>query len=272
MNKELTINELRDVQLQMLEELDSFCRTNNITYYLTGGSLLGAVRHKGYIPWDDDIDVFMPRAHYQRFIQIYNEQAISSELRVVSIQSDPDYYLPYAKLIHTKTVMREVVDSDFDIGVFIDIFPLDNMTDDYTKAKHLFRKIEVLRWVLTAKNISLQKKRVWYKEIILRLAKLFTKFVNRNKLLHYIDKLSRTYESMTTCKYVCAVCMGTYGIKEILEREWYDTSVPMEFEGRMFQAPVGYKQILEHFYRDYMKLPPVEKQCSHHAFSAWKKE
>lgn len=261
--------EMKQVLLDMLSELHRICEDNGLTYYLTGGTLLGAVRHKGFIPWDDDIDVLMPRSDYQKLLSLSDFFFSNSDFGIVDLFKTPNYIYPYAKLVHNRTIAEEFVDNKTHFGIWIDIFPLDNMSDNRKDAESLFYKIKKYRNFLQVKNVKNSNDRVFYKTLALTVGKISTIFYSRFSILKKIDSLCRSYESTKMSKYVCVSSVGTYGIKEIMESDLYLKAVPLEFEGRIFNAPVGYINILSNFYGDFMKLPPKEKQVTHHSFNAY---
>ena len=127
-----TLSELHKVETEILEVVDSICKENGITYYFTGGTLLGAVRHKGFIPWDDDIDIVMPRADFQKFIEICNQGALGDNYFLHHISTDDNFYLIYAKIKKNNTFFDEEIVKSVDChkGIFIDIFPLDYINAD----------------------------------------------------------------------------------------------------------------------------------------------
>ena len=125
MKKELSLEEKKKILVSILSEVHNFCDENNLKYFLPGGTLIGAVRHKGFIPWDDDIDIYMPRNDYEKFLCEFNKE--SERYQVISLKTD-GYYLPFGKVIDTKTVLIENVDSDYKMGIYLDIFPLDNLS------------------------------------------------------------------------------------------------------------------------------------------------
>ena len=265
----LDIVRLKEIELDILKKFHQYCEKYQLRYFLTGGTLLGAVRHKGFIPWDDDIDVFMPRADYEKFIAKFSSDPLNEDLQIASVTTLPGFYLPFAKLIKRNTILKENTSADLALGVYMDIFPLDNMSDNYETACKLFRRTSWWRKMLWIKNISLSAKRVWWKNLVLLLGKISICWLPRKYILISLIKKARIYEGEQLSRFVCATVMGTYGIKEILRGDWYAQTVSLPFEDAHFLAPVGYCQILEHFYKDYMKLPPKEKQKTHHDFEAY---
>lgn len=269
--KIISIEEMKELQLKMMDELHSYCMKNRLSYFLTGGTLIGAVRHNGYIPWDDDIDIVMPRFDYEKMIKNYNLN-INSPYKIYSLENNKDYYFPFAKLVDTRTALKENTDSESSMGIYIDIFPLDNMGDNIKDAEKLFRSIGILRKQLAIKTISINTKRSWYKNTILLIGKFFLRRKTLRDISNRINQKSRKYERKELSKYICPVVIATYGLKEILESSCYSDSIFLEFEGNQYCAPVGYDTILRYLYGNYMELPPKNKQVSHHSFKAWWKE
>ena len=271
MNKTIDIKELKIIQQKLLDEFSEYCDKNGLTYYLAYGTLIGAVRHKGYIPWDDDIDVLMPRPDYERFIENYND-ASKTSTRVVSHKTNPRYYLSFAKLINTDTVMQEEVNSDYHIGVNIDIFPLDNLADDYETAKKLIKKAFMYNEIMLLKNLTFSKERKWYKNAVIGAGRVLSTFWSRNKLIDRLNNLGIRKENKAFTKYVGLITgLDACDDRELFEAEWFKETVKIEFEGHLYSAPAGYDAVLRRTYGDYMKLPPAEEQVAHHVFRAWYK-
>ena len=140
-SKNINLEELKKIQFDILKKVAAFCEKNKIKYYLGYGTLLGAVRHKGYIPWDDDIDIIMPRPDYLRFIEIFNKSTPSPELKVLSHYIDKNHPYPFIKLINTKTKQVSHSSIKYDMGVCIDIFPLDGLPKSIHKSNFLYAKV-----------------------------------------------------------------------------------------------------------------------------------
>lgn len=266
--QELSVDEVRRVQLAILDSIHRFCEGRGLAYFLTGGTLLGAVRHGGYIPWDDDIDVAMPRADYERFVGGYVDEA-NPHLAVLSMQVNPDYYLPFAKVVDLRTVLEEEVDRAPAIGVYVDVFPVDNLSDEYGRAVQLFRAVCRRRWLLLAKNLVPARHRHWTKNVALLVAKALLAPIPRRRVLESIDRLSRRYESTRPTRYAGVACFGTYGLGEIVESDVFARRVLCRFEGGEYYMPAGYDRLLRGLYGDYMTLPPPCERVSHHRARAW---
>ena len=268
--KELSTEELKSLQLDMLKQIDAVCIDNNIDYFITGGTLLGAVRHNGYIPWDDDIDIAMPRKDYDRFLTLFESYGFD-KYGIVSIKSTKGYYLPYAKVIHKDTVLYESVSHGIPIGVFVDVFPLDAMPQNRTQALAFFNKISRYRRILTLKNLVWSRNRAIYKNLVIEIGHLLLFLYPRVFLLKQIDRLSRLYEADELSQYVCTVVSATYGYKEIIERNWFYPLTRHAFEHLTINIPFNYDALLTNLYGDYLCLPPIEKRVTHHSFVAyWK--
>lgn len=270
MNKTIDVNELKRIQLDILDEFSDYCEKNGLTYYLTYGTLIGAVRHKGYIPWDDDIDVMMPRKDYERFLDGFNKDTHAANIRAISHAIDPRYYLPFAKVANTSTVLQEEVNSDFQIGVYIDVFPLDNLGNDFETAKKLMKKAFRYNEIIILKNLKLNRSRKWYKNAVLGIGKTFARLWNRDKVIEKLNNFEPIQDKGEFTKYVGMINGIYYGDERgIFESKWFEDTVKVEFEGKKYRTNKAYDAFLRQYYGDYMELPPIEERTTHHAFKAW---
>lgn len=264
---EIKLDELKSIQIDILDVVHQFCQENGITYFLSSGSLIGAVRHKGYIPWDDDIDLYMPRKDYDRFLSVFNKD--NSRYKVVSLQTDDSCTFAFAKVERTDTRIIEYVDNPMALGINIDVFPVDGVPDDLEERAKYFAKIQRFRNELVLKDVSLDfKRRGLIKNIILLLGKLF---LFHKSMRHLAEQLDMSIDKVNSdSQYVCNLVMGN-GINSVFTRAAINDSTDVEFEGKFYKTMRGYEEYLTKTYGNYMLLPPIEKRVSHHVFTAyWK--
>lgn len=257
----LTPKEIRQIQLELLQEFHCFCLTNGLKYSLCGGTLLGAVRHKGYIPWDDDIDVMMPRKDYEQLIKTYKSDR--SELYHYSIQES--YMVPFAKLSDIRTQVIENVVYESDYGVDIDIFPLDFFPDSLKESEKWSKQLGILKDILLIKNIKLSRKRSFARNVIVFWGRIVTCPIRMKWLVKRIDTLAQKYSGKSD-GFIGNMTNG-YRMKE--RNPMAKELIDLEFEGIPYKAIDNYDVYLKGLFNDYMTLPPLEKQVSSHTVSAW---
>lgn len=266
--KEINITELRSIQLSILCDVDKYCRDNNINYSLAGGTLIGCIRHKGYIPWDDDIDIYMLRDDYERFISSYNNQRKNT--RVASLNTDERYDLAYAKIEDSRTIMIENVDNVNNCGVNIDLFPLDGVPNSTKDRRKYVNKLIRLYNLSLLKNVSTDwQNRSLIKNVILLISKIFLQYSSMRGLAQKLD--ASIDKSLNTTTMVSSLTCGN-PVTMCFNRKCMQKFREMSFEGKNFMVMDGFHDYLTNAYGDYMKLPPLEQQKSHHAFSAWWKD
>lgn len=266
----------RDAQLgayEILKFLDAFCRKNNLTYFLMYGSLIGAVRDKGIIPWDDDIDIMMPRPDYDKLIQICStENILPFKLFENSIVSE--YPHPISRMSDQRYKTNFANEKDYGIGLFVDIYPLDGVGDDLKKAHKLIKKAyrnASLCFLTSRKKFGRDNTKSK-----IRMAVKFPAYIWANLLgnHHYIKKsikLCKEY-SYEESKYVSGIaqpfreCNGEN--KNIYLKEWFEV-METEFEGRKFYIPKGYDKILKMGYGDYMVPLPENQRDTHHTYDTY---
>ena len=248
----------------LFKYFDDFCEKNGLKYYACAGTCLGAVRHKGFIPWDDDIDVVMSREDYEKLLSL--RESLNGTDYVINDISDDGFYLPYAKFCEKKTTLVEFKDKPFLLGLFIDVFPLDEASDSIECRKLFKKKITAihrysqglgkghLKRMAKAKGFFAKAKCVMFFFFGWFLKKFFLKqyFSTEKKIQQMHGNYIMYYG-------------GGYGFdKELHKREWYGDGIRVPFEGISVIIPSDYKTYLTKMYGDYMKLPPPEKQISHH--------
>ena len=231
MRKIEDIQELRQIQMGILDEVHRFCESHNLRYFLSSGTLIGAVRHKGYIPWDDDIDIYMPRKDYEEFLQIYHDE--NGVYRAINPQVESHYYYTFAKVVDLRTKMVETETEGYEIGVYMDIFPVDYVPDDVQERERVFRQKKLLykiRRCKISKSNPLQSRLAY---IVYRCWPMSVKRIER-KIRQLIVLTEPTHT-------VCNMTEAGPKMKGCFPAEDIASSVDIEFEGKQYKTMVGYK-------------------------------
>ncbi len=264
--KELNLSEIKEIQLKILDEVASFCEKNDIKYSLSFGTLLGAVRHKGYIPWDDDIDIMMPRPDYDRFISTF--QVSRNDLKVKSFLNDKNYPYPFAKVESVKSKLIEDIDITYDIGVNIDVFPIDGVPKE-RKFNSFFKILKIKKTILLLQIIKIDfRKRSFIKNLTLYFFKILFKMISTKLVISSINNQISKYKFFES-EHVMLSCFLETKKHQKLEREIYEKFVKIEFETNKYKVIKYYDEYLKMQYGDYMCLPPVDQRQTHHTFKAY---
>lgn len=254
MKDRLSIEKIRSIELSIMDYIDTICKEHSIQYFLFYGSLLGAVRHKGFIPWDDDIDIVMPRPDYDKFVGLYKSND-SFELKK---PGDKGYTYEFAKVFDKNTVVEEDVTGESDYGIWVDIFPLDglNKSDKLQNLRlFLLQRSRVASIYSIPPTSSLLIKPFVY--IYWRICK----WIGSSYFINKIDKLSRKYLFGDT-EYV-GFAPSIHSKNKYLDINWFNDSINLPFENREYVAPKEWDACLSSLYGDYMTLPPEDKRLPH---------
>lgn len=261
------MNDLQKCQFEMLKEFVRICEKHNLRYFLIGGTCLGAIRHKGFIPWDDDIDVALPREDYNKFIKLQDE--LPSYYFIQNYHTDPRYIYNFTKIRDSRTTYIEnfyrTVKQNH--GVWIDIFPLDGMSYKVQPAKKLKWKCKRVWW-----NFYMMYPRCLLRRIRL---KTFWKDIPCNIIagLFWLSNINNWRNKkidrfITKIPYDKAIMvgdiLGTNPTKEAMEKDIFGDGTDAYFEGLKVKVPVNCDKYLTNLYGNYMQLPPKEKQIGHH--------
>ena len=266
-NLKLTPEELRELQLCELDALlffDEYCRKHELTYYLCGGCLIGALRNKGFVPWDDDIDVLMPRPDYERFLKLYRQENPSKRFVLVNDEKAGDFTGNiFAVISDTDHTLVKEYQQDIDMpkGLPLDIFPIDGLASGklarytqyfWTMIYSLFRSRTVPKNHGGLLGIGSKV-----------LLSIFRSDKAKYKIWKYAQKRMTRY-SFDESENVAELCAGFYFMKKVYPRSIYDGITEVEFEGHKFLAMKNYDEYLKIPFGNYMELPPEEERVPHH--------
>lgn len=284
--QQITVDEMKKIELDILRDVAKFCEKNNLRYYLCGGTLIGAIRHKGFIPWDDDIDIVMPRPDYMKFVNLYNQKQ-TQRYTVHSIFNDNSFWRAFAQVFDNRTMMyeRNLNSKYAEHPISIDVFPMDGVPEnkviwnviiyvqkvlhviyysgitDYQPSKHFDNKVGALTTIKNRLRTILK-----YMSIAI-LGK-----IPANKTVKLINNITMHWK-FEESKHVAGYIEMTYDCnKEVNDRCDFEQFIIGEFEGSKFHIPVGYDKYLRKLHGDYMKLPPVNKRVSIHSFNGYWKD
>ena len=254
------LRKLQLVQQEILDEIVRICNKNDLKYYLVGGTLLGAVRHKGFIPWDDDLDIAMPRYDYDKFIEICKTQ-LGEQYYLHSFETDDKYWLIFAKLRKKNTVLNErnIAHLDVPKGIYVDIFPFDNAVNPNSFSQKIKTKIIKSLYSIIVSKVGVIVKKERASKFV---AGLF-KFVSIKRLSVLANKLMRNKNKKET-KYYINYGSNYNTVKQTIPKDKYEPAKNLEFEGKLYRVPNDYDYVLRQIYNDYLILPPIEKQTFRH--------
>lgn len=265
MKRMISLEEHKAIANNILQNIKSYCDENKIVYYIAFGTTLGAVRHKGFIPWDDDIDIIMPRDEFERFKSSYNN--MDSKYRLVCNEINSDFWAPLPKVIDTTTVLRQTnVRDPKPIGIYVDIFVYDNVPDN-----------DAVRWLYFKKMKFIQKcwSFVRYKRNYSRFSPIgmvynfSIRHIDPNKLVRKLHILAQKYNHIKTSLFGCnEYCAFKY----LYKKEWFEEGTNVVFEGVEYRTAKDWDAFLKCIYGDYMTLPPEEQRVSTHPLEAYYKE
>lgn len=270
MEYEIDSKILRKVQLTQLDiliEFDRLCRKNNISYQLFAGTLLGAIRHEGFIPWDDDIDVAMTRNDYEKFLKICNEE-LNSNYFLQNYSTDPKFFRQFSRIRknNTRYVQKHYKDIDIHHGIFMDVFPLDDVMPNKITEEIRYKILLFFSVANRIRNVGVFPNANILKQIVGKLIQLTNIIVDKSTFENIERSIMKRYEqnhSNHMTLLTDALEQKSYKRFLIGKEDFYDV-IYWNFEGYKFPIPKEYDYVLTNIYGDYMTPPPQEQQKPHH--------
>lgn len=260
---EKELKKLQQIELKILKEFISICDKHSLDYYLYGGTNLGAIRHSGFIPWDDDIDVIMFRDDYNKFLKIISEREMG-EFKLINSNVYEDYFLQHSKLTLKNTKFEEWWNKQvsYDVGIFIDIFCLDNVPNS-PKKRDLH--VKTIRCINKAIAVATLKDIEYRRDISRNISKIIHQLL---KIIHlkpkHLQKISNkllTKYKEDKCDFVCDICSLNY--TQIYDKKDFIPPKKVKFEDIEANVPNNSDKILTQIYGDYMQMPPEDKRYNH---------
>lgn len=258
----ITLEEIQDLEYEILKEFDDFARKNEIKYFLCGGTLLGAIRHNDFIPWDDDIDICLLREDYDKLISLVKDHRVMKNQRYrFCLPLDDNYIYPYIKIVDEKTIVYEKdIDHCFCLGVWIDVFPMDAWPEQTKDIQKVLRKHALYKFfnkIYVAGNLSSVQKK-----IVAIIGKMgYAVFFHGKTSKYWIEKM------LSLIKPSSGDLIGNRSWpnkdKEMFDKSIFSEVIYHSFRDRKFPIPVGYDEYLTRMYGDYMKIPAPEDRVYH---------
>jgi lipopolysaccharide cholinephosphotransferase len=259
------LEKIHKIQLEMALDVKKICEKYSIRYFIVAGTLLGAVRHGGFIPWDDDLDIGMLREDYEKFIEV-SKNELSNDNFLQNWNTEPKFALPITKIrrIGTKFVEQNSAKVQINKGVYIDIFPFDQVPRKIMER----RSQNIMTYVIKRILLIRQGYKLWddkdcLKKLLYKILKIASKMISVNRAKQILYKVMTKYNYINSDYIVTHG--GSYGYwKETINKKWIENLTSIEFEGHLFPCPNDYHNYLINMYGDYMKLPPESDRYNRH--------
>ncbi|MCP1109485.1 lipopolysaccharide cholinephosphotransferase [Lachnospiraceae bacterium PM6-15] len=268
----ISLEEHRQIIMQMLESLVAFCVKHHIRYTLSGGTLLGAIRHKGFIPWDDDIDINMPRPDIEKLYKI-SKGKIDKYLLVAP--GEDRFTGSFYRLYNLDTIMENELGMKNSKPtynpVFVDIFPVEGLPKSNILTNIYYFTATILRKTMRVaqrSNVAAKNR----KELLLNyLGYLPSRIIGYKRLVRWFQKYIQSIP-FNNAEYVGVMSAAKHTTEEKIDKKGYLTPIEVEFEGKKYRGPANYDAYLSQLYGEYMKMPPIDKQKTHHTFKVFRRK
>lgn len=264
---ESNIRKVQLVQLQILRDFMEFCDERGLRYFMAGGALIGVLRHKGFIPWDDDIDLSMPRKDYDKFISLQSE--FPKGYSLTNHDTDASWQFNFAQFVdETSDIVVRLNEKPRPCKIWIDIFPEDGLPNNKIHRWFHVKRIMFYRYWIQVANLRTQVDthkvgRPWYEKTIIKLLHYIPLgvLVDVDKTLRRMENSLRKYD-YDESEFVGSM-LGKYREREVVPKDWWGDGTILDFETVKVRCPQKYDQLLTHIYGNYMQMPPEDKRVGH---------
>ena len=274
MKKEIELKEIQAIAMNILGQIAKLCEELNLRYYLIYGTLLGAVRHQGYIPWDDDLDIMMPREDHDILIAYLRENiAKYHNLEVFNHENNPKYPYMITRISDQRYRLIMNNEKEYGMGVFVDIYPFDGLGQTKKEALRYARKGDLLSslcYQATRRRFAFEATRTTLRKIVKLPIFIVAHLCGKNFFQARLQKLARV-KSYDKNEYVGCIIWHESGAKTIFPRKWFEGHQILLFGSESFRVPIEYEAFLEHVYGDYMKLPPLKDRVGRHGYKIFER-
>ena len=272
--RQLSVKESQDISLEILKVIADICDKNSLRYSLIYGTLLGAIRHNGFIPWDDDVDIMMPRPDYEKLLKYFKVHISDYDhLRVFNREECKEYPYILTRVSDDRYFIDMQNEKPYGMGVFVDIYPYDGLGNEKNSAIKLALKGDHLSSMVyqsTRDHFALETTTSLFRKLIKFPVYLVAKLIGKDFFQDRLEKLAGII------KYDESIFVGPLvwlkgGEEDVFPKEWFDELIDHSYGKYSFKIPAQYDLVLKHIYGDYMKLPPKEDQVGHHFYKVYEK-
>ena len=271
----ISMQEVQKGSLKILKEIDKICKQLNLKYCLAYGTLIGAIRHKGFLPWDDDVDIMMPRKDYDILVNYFIEHKEELKpLEVINPQVNDKCPFTISRISDSRYILDVDNEDDYGIGLFVDVYPLDgvgNSVKEYTKLKKESSLYASMCFVSTRQKVKRENTKSNLKMIIKYPAFVIAKILGKKFFMSHLYKMAENCDYDNSQYIGCIIWASDDGLRGIFPKKWFEEMIDVEFEGDFFKAPKEYDKVLTHGYGKYMELPPQKDRIAHHYYDAYKR-
>lgn len=266
-NRLLSLKEIQNIEFSILKKFHEYCERENLKYSLAYGTMIGVVRHQGFIPWDDDIDVMMPRDDYEKLLSAFKNSTPIDGCELLCADNRKEYFYPFAKICDASTVAR-MEDNHTEHGIWMDVFPVDHIPDNYSAAIKLHKKIRFQKNMIIAYTTNFQTRNRNWKIVPKYLYAAMARFIGIEKIVKCIEVEAIKYNDKNTNSLSVLTWQSSLAGKMSVED--FSSLEKMSFCNEEFYVIKNYDTYLRGIYGDYMKMPPENKRAIHHLSAYYK--